>query len=240
MALILDVADLTKRFGRILAIDRVSLELHAGEILGLVGPNGAGKTTLFEVLAGRVSPDAGFVRLNGVDVTGRPTAVRCRLGIARTFQTPRPFPNMTVHENILVAAVHGGLKSDRDAAPEARGLMELAGLLVKQHELPRNLSFVENRLLELTRAMATNPAVLLVDEIGAGLTATEFLRVFRLVQAASSSGTGVIWVEHALRLMTHCVTRVVVLAHGQVQLQGKPAEVMASPELYHLYLGEEQ
>lgn len=240
MAVVLAVRDLKKQFGRIQAIDGVSLDLHGGEVLGLVGPNGAGKTTLFDLLTGAVRPDAGSIRLNGTEIAAQSTAMRCRLGIARTFQVPRPFANLTVYENILVAAVHGGPKREREAAPVVQEVMELTGLARKQHELPGALTFLDGKLVELARAMATDPRVLLLDEIGAGLTEAEFDRVFELVKVLSERGIGIIWVEHVLRMMTDCVTRVVVLAEGRVLLSGDPSEVMSAQELYQVYLGEEE
>jgi branched-chain amino acid transport system ATP-binding protein len=237
MAVVLTARDLRKDFGRIRAIDRVSLELEAGEILGLIGPNGAGKTTLFDLIAGAVAPDAGSVSLNGVDVTAQPTAVRCRSGISRTFQTPRPFPNLTVRENILVAAVHGGRKHGKEAGSQVQELMGLTGLTSKQDCLPGSLSILETRLLEFARAAATNPMVLLLDEIAAGLTEPELEQIATLVRTFSTRGTGIIWVEHVVRMMTHCVTRLVVLAQGRVLLWGAPSEVMAAQELYDVYLG---
>jgi branched-chain amino acid transport system ATP-binding protein len=239
MTVVLSIRHLTKSFGRIRAVDDVSLELHGGEILGLVGPNGAGKTTLFDLLMGDTSPDAGSVKLNSTEIAAHSTARRCRLGMSRSFQTPRPFPNLTVYESILVAAVHGASRSQRQAVPEAHRVMELTGLTSKQHQEPRALTFLDGKLLELARAIATNPQVLLLDEIGAGLTEPEFERIFHIVKTLSSHGTGIIWIEHALRMMTRCVTRLVVLAQGRILLAGEPADVMTTQELYDVYLGEE-
>jgi len=240
MTVVLTARDLTKHFGRIRAIDGVSLELEAGEVVGLIGPNGAGKTTLFDLLVGAARPDSGSVRLNGVEVTLQSSAMRCRSGISRTFQTPRPFPNLTVRENILVAAVHGGCMHEREAGTAVQGLMELTGLEWKRHELPASLSFLDSKLLEVARAAATNPTALLLDEIGAGLTESEFATISALVHTLSARGIGIIWVEHIVRMMTHYVGRLVVLVQGRVLLSGNPRDIMSSQELYDVYLGGQE
>lgn len=237
MAVVLTARDLTKHFGRIRALDGVSLELRAGEVLGLIGPNGAGKTTLFDLLGGAARPDSGTIDLNGADVTAQSAAMRCRSGISRTFQTPRPFRSLTVRENILVAAVHGGCMPERRAVSRVNELVELTGLSREQDALAGSLSFLGTKLLEIARAAATNPSALLLDEIGAGLTEPDFETVSALVQALSLQGIGIIWVEHLVRMMTHCVNRLVVLAQGRVLLSGDPRDVMSSQELYDIYLG---
>lgn len=239
MTEILTVRRLTKEFGRIRALDRVSFQVEYGELLGVVGPNGAGKTTLFNLLAGFSKPDAGTITLEGDNITGESPAARTRLGIGRTYQVPRPFPRLTVYENVLVAASHGAGLSQCEGRSKVHDLLELTGLAPRKTDFPGVLNSLERKMLELARALGTNPRLLLLDEIAGGVTEAEFHRVLRIVRELNERGITIVWVEHIPRMMTHGVERLLVLAQGRMLAVGKPREVMSKRKVEEVYLGRQ-
>lgn len=234
---LLQVTGVAKRFGRVVTARDVSFEVSAGEALGLVGPNGAGKTTLLDIVAGTLRADAGSVVLDGQDLTRLGAAARADLGIARSYQVPRPFAGLTVYENVLVGASfagrrHGG--SPRDRAWHALEVTELTGAA----DTPSgSLRLLDRKRLEVARALATGPRLLLLDEIAGGLTERELPQVVGLVRRLRDDGVAVVWIEHVLHALLDVVDRLLCLAAGEVIAQGDPHEVIRSPEVVEVYLG---
>jgi len=240
MTNILTANRLTKEFGRVRALDDVSFHVEEGEVLGLIGPNGAGKTTLFNVIAGSSRIDKGTIKLDGEDITRKSPSTRCRLGIGRTYQVPRPFETLTVYENVLVSAVHGAGRNQKEARSEVRGILELSGLAHRKSHFAKDLNVLERKLLELAKVLGSNPRLLLLDEIAAGLTEVDFQQVLKIVGQLRGKGRTVIWVEHIPRLMTQGVDRLLVLAEGKILASGKPGEVMSTQQVADVYLGRQQ
>jgi branched-chain amino acid transport system ATP-binding protein len=239
MTEILAVAHLTKEFGRVRALDRVSFAVEPGELLGLVGPNGAGKTTLFNLLTGGSKPDNGTIAFDGKNITGKSPAMRCRLGIGRTYQVPKPFPRLTVYENVLVGAAHGGGESLPEGRSKAHDILELTGLAHRKSHFPGALNSLECKLLELARALGTNPKLLLLDEIASGVTGSELRQVMGIVRKLHEKGITIVWVEHIPKMMTHGVERLMVLAEGRILASGKPRDVVSDQEVVDVYLGQQ-
>ena len=233
----LEGTTLSKRFGAFQVLKSVSLSVAAGETLGVVGPNGAGKTTLFGVLAGAFRPTDGRVLLDGSDVTAASAAWRCRLGIARTHQVPRPFLGMSVYENVLAAAVSGGGlggRAARDGGLEAR---RRGGPAAGVNGPAASLGLLDRKRLELARALATQPRVLLLDEIGGGLTEAELDVLVGLVRELKQDGMTIVWIEHILHALLRAIDRLVCMAEGQVIAEGEPRAVMADATVMRAYLG---
>jgi branched-chain amino acid transport system ATP-binding protein len=237
MRALLEVQGVSKRFGGLQALQDVSFDVGEGEIVGLIGPNGAGKTTLFNVVTGVYPPDAGRVRLRGEDVTGEPAHRLCRLGVARTFQISKPFVNLTVLQTVRIGALNRqpGMK-----AATARALEVLAqvGLGGKRGHLGRQLTVAERKRLELARALATGPALLLLDEVAAGLRPAEIHEMIALVRRISAGGVSVLIIEHVLEAVMRLSARIVVLNHGEVIAHGRPAELVKDARVIEAYLGE--
>ena len=237
MATLLQLDQVSKSYGALKVTDGLSLELGRGEALGIIGPNGAGKTTLFNLIAGNVLPDRGNVHFNGRDVTQLPPSVRCHLGIGRSYQVPHPFGGMTVFENVLVGATFGAGHSERDGTPIALDALQRTGLLAKANRLAGSLPLLDRKRLELARALATQPDLLLLDEIAGGLTEHEVAELIESIQDIRASGTSIIWIEHIVHALIAVVDRLLVLNFGKRLLEGNPAEVMASVEVQEIYLG---
>lgn len=224
-------------FGALHVLRGVDFSVRAGELVGVVGPNGAGKTTFFSILVGALQPDTGAVTFDGVEVAGLSMPTRCRRGLARTHQVPRPFAGMTVFENVLVAAENGG-GGHRDAAQQrAIEALRFTDMLPQSNRLADSLGLLDRKRLELSRALATNPKVLLLDEIGGGLTEGESARLLAMILALNERGISIVWVEHVVPLLTRAVTRLVCLHQGTIIANGSPAEVMADPAVAEAYLG---
>jgi branched-chain amino acid transport system ATP-binding protein len=233
----LEATGLRKSFGSLLVTDDVSLEARAGEALGIIGPNGAGKTTLFNLLTGRLRPDAGSVRLDGADVSREPPQRRCRRGLARTHQVPIPFLHLTAYENALVGASFG---RSRGGAPErAMRALELAGLAPLCERPARTLGLVERKRLELARALAADPLVLLLDEVAGGLTDAESAELCAVLGDIRAAGVALVWVEHAVHALAGFVDRLLALDRGRVLAVGAPGEVLADAAVQATYLGGE-
>lgn len=234
---ILAIEDVHQQFGALKVLTGVSVEVPEGQALGVVGPNGAGKSTLLDIVAGGRRPDRGRIHLAGHDVTSASAGRRARLGVGRTYQVPRPFPAMTVFENALVAAVRGGGLRRHAAYDAAYAALARAGLAVKADVTARHLTLLERKRLELARALATQPSVLLLDEIAGGLTEPETDALIATITGVHAAGTTIVWVEHIMRALTRVVERVVCLADGRLLFDGTPAGMMADAQVRRAYLG---
>ncbi len=239
---LLEGEGITKRFGGLIALNNVNFGVDRGEILGLIGPNGAGKTTLFNVISGALSSTSGVVKYEGKTITGLKPHKICRLGIARTFQIPKPFPNMTVFENVFAAACFGCHKDQgfTHVKPELDQLLKKFGLAEKSAILTSRLPAFEQRLLEIVRALSTKPRLLLLDEAMAGLNPTELTQMLEVVQELrDSGGTTLFMIEHNMRVMMEAADRIMVLDHGMKIAEGTPEEVAENADVIEAYLGED-
>lgn len=234
---LLRLQNLFKRYGALVVTDGVSLAVDRGEIVGILGPNGAGKTTLFNIIAGTVRADKGYVEFAGDDITKVGTAERCKLGISRSFQVPHPFNGMTVFENILVGAAFGRAAED----PEAHALrvMEITGMKGKANQLAGSITLLERKRLEMARALATEPELLLLDEIAGGLTERECQSLLSAIRDVHASGVTIVWIEHVVHALLSVAQRLVVLNFGKIIADGSPDEVMNSKAVKSVYLGED-
>lgn len=239
---VLEVRDVVKRFGGLVALRGVSLRLYERELLGLIGPNGSGKTTLFNIITGFLRPDSGRVFYRGVDITGRPPHEIARIGVVRTFQIVRPFLGMTVLENVLTALYmrHGILSRapERDLVREAREILASVGLEARESLRAESLTHGEKKKLEIARALALRPRVLLLDEPTGGLSSRETEEILDLVRSVNRGGVSVILIEHNMRAVMSVSERVVVLSNGVVIAEGSPREVVSNQEVVRAYLGE--
>ena len=240
----LRVSKLVKRFGAVIAVNNVSVRITQGEIVGLIGPNGSGKTTLVNLVSGFYKPDAGRIIFEGVDVTKKGPDERLKLGIARTFQIPRVISNMTALQNVTYAVIGSRRFREKkmtltEAAAEALYYLDIFGLLRKRDVLCRDLALYELRLLELARALATNPKFLMVDEAMAGLNPAEADSVAKLVQRLREEfKLTIVWVEHVLRVIMRSVERVLVMNEGRLIADGTPQEVTRDARVVKAYMGE--
>ncbi len=237
MTPLLRVRGVTKTFGGVAANVDISFDVVPGEILGLIGPNGAGKTSLFNVISGEVSPDQGDVRLDGRVISGLGPLACARAGVARTFQVVRSFDSMTVLENVMVGAFARGARP-REAMRAAQDVLEFVGLGARADAPAHQLTPPEKRRLEIARALATRPRLLLLDEMLTGLTPTEAAGGVALIRAVRDGGVTVVMVEHVMEVVLPLVDRAVVLNLGRVLMQGSPAEVVRHPDVIRAYLGD--
>jgi len=235
---ILSVSGISKRFGGLRALDNVSFELPAGRIMGLMGPNGAGKTTLVNVICGFYKPDAGTIKFKGQDITRLSTHKVCRLGIARTYQIPQPFGDLTALQNVTVAAMYGRGLGQSAAREKAPGALELTDLSDKQHILAKDMATITLKRLEVARALATDPTLLLVDEAAAGLNETELPRMLEILENIRQTGITIILIEHVMKVMREAVDTIFVIDEGAPIAYGKPDEVMKDKQVIKRYLGE--
>lgn len=235
--MILELQNIEKSFGALKVADNISLQLQRGEALGIIGPNGAGKSTLFGLISGALKPSSGRVRLDGTDITGLTAQARCLAGIGRSHQIPLPFEKLTVFENVLTAACFGQNKSEHQSADHAVAVLRQTGLLAKANQLGGTLTLLDRKRLEMARALATAPRLLLLDEIAGGLTEGECKSLVETIRAIHQSGTTIIWIEHIVHALTAVVSKLIVLNFGRKIAEGAPAEVMASREVGDIYLG---
>ncbi|MGH7324627.1 MAG: ABC transporter ATP-binding protein [Candidatus Rokuibacteriota bacterium] len=236
-AALLELRGVAKAFGSLRVLDGLTLGVHEAEALGVIGPNGAGKTTALNIMIGRLRPDAGAVLLDGRDVTRMAPHARCQAGIALTHQIPHPFEAMTVYENVLVGATYGRGLSEREARAGAFEALELAGLAGQADVRAGTLSLVERKRLELGRALATAPRVLLLDEIAGGLGEGEIQEVVQVIGIVRARGVAIVWIEHIVHALRAVVDRLVAMDFGRTLMDGPPDAVMASPEVQRVYLG---
>jgi branched-chain amino acid transport system ATP-binding protein len=239
IAPILALENISKRFGAIVIADSIDLTLNRGEALGIIGPNGAGKTTLFGIISGTVAPDCGRVLYGGNDITRASPARRCIMGIGRSFQIPLPFVGMSVFENLVVASAFGARRRERDSYQSCMEILERCRLADKANRPAGSLTLLDRKRLELARAMATDPALLLLDEVAGGLTEHECRALVELVGDVRRSGVSIIWIEHVVHALVAGVDRLLVLYNGAFIADGDPATVIRSPQVAEIYLGIE-
>jgi branched-chain amino acid transport system ATP-binding protein len=237
MAPILVLENISKRFGAVVVADGIGLTLKEGEALGIIGPNGAGKTTLFGMATGTVAPDSGRVLYYGEDITRLAPERRCRLGLARSFQIPQPFSGMTVFENVVVAAAFGAGEREAAVYDRCAALLDRCGMLDKANQRAGGLTLLDRKRLELARALATKPRVLLLDEVAGGLTEHECTALVTLIKDVRGSGISIIWIEHVVHALLAAVDRLLVLHGGKIIAEGDPQKVIRSPQVAEIYMG---
>ncbi len=235
--MILAATGIHKRFNALVVLDDVDFAVARNEAVGIVGPNGAGKTTLLAILAGAFQPNAGAVTFRGADVTALPAQRRCRQGRGRTHQIPRPFGGMTVFENVFVAAAHGASLPQADAYDEAIASLELCGMTAVANRRAETLGLLDRKRLELARALASKPALLLLDEIGGGLSEAEASELVDTILELRRRDIGIVWIEHIVHILLQVVQRLVCMDAGRVIANGDPRAVMADPNVIKAYLG---
>ena len=235
---LLALEQVSKRFGAIVVANRIDLALAPGEALGIIGPNGAGKTTLFGMISGTLAPDGGRVVYAGRDITHLPPAQRCALGIGRSFQIPQPFSGMSVFENLVVAAAFGGGRRERDAYESCMAILTRCGLAGKANRLAGSLTLLDRKRLELARTLASDPKVLLLDEVAGGLTEHECRDLIALIGEIRRSGVSIVWIEHVVHALLASVDRLLVLHNGAFIADGEPRAVIKRPQVAEIYLGQ--
>ncbi|RUX76136.1 ABC transporter ATP-binding protein [Mesorhizobium sp. M7A.F.Ca.US.006.04.2.1] len=237
--MILRLENVSKSFGALKVADSVTVSVPRGEALGIIGPNGAGKSTLFNLITGNLFANEGRIEFLGRDVTRAPAMERVRMGVGRSFQIPQPFEGLTVFENLLTAAAFGRGGREAEMVEDCAGILEATELLRKANFVAGSLSLLDRKRLELARALATGPALLLLDEIAGGLTERECKALVATIRAIHARGTTIIWIEHVLHALNSVVERLLVLDFGRVIGIGAPDEIMASKAVREIYLGLE-
>ena len=237
--MILSLKEVSKSFGSLKVTDDVTFDVPEGQALGIIGPNGAGKSTLFNLVTGNVAPDSGTIRFRGEDVTRVPAMQRCLDGIGRSFQIPQPFDNLTVFENLLVAATHGRRRTEGEVGEDCARILERTELLPVANAPAGGLPLLQRKRLEMARALATDPRLLLLDEIAGGLTEGECVALVETIRAVHAEGVTIVWIEHVLHALTSVVERLLVLDFGRLIAIGAPEEIMARQDVKEIYLGIE-
>lgn len=237
MPVLLELAAVSKSYGALKATDNLSLTVAEGEALGVIGPNGAGKSTMFNLITGDVAPDGGRVTFAGTDITALPAHARSRLGIGRSYQIPQPFTNMTVFENLLVGAIFGGRQRERDSYERCAQVLEMTELINRANVPARTLTLLQRKRLELARALALNPKLLLLDEIAGGLTEHETHALIDTIRAIHARGTTIVWIEHIVHALVSIASRLVVMNFGQKLAEGPPQTVIADARVKEVYMG---
>ncbi len=236
---LLELDAVCKSFGKVVVADNLSLAVGEADLVGIVGPNGAGKSSLFGLIAGDLAPSSGHIRFAGKGVTKADAAARCRLGIGRTFQVPKPFGAMTVFENVLVAVQQGGGLRGRSSYAAAVEVLERTGLAADVNLPAERLRLLSRKRLEVARAIATRPKLLLLDEVAGGLTDPEVAQLAGIVRAISAEGIAIIWIEHVVHALTATVGRLLCLSGGLIIGDGEPEAVLAMPAVREVFLGTE-
>jgi branched-chain amino acid transport system ATP-binding protein len=239
MSIILELHNVSKSFGALLVCDNISASLKAGEALGILGPNGAGKTTLLNLIAGDLPVSSGRIVFQGQDITHLSPAKRCHLGIGRTYQIPRPFIGMTVLENVLVGVAYGYNQREKDSYDISYEILKQTGLLARCNVVAGNLRLLGRKRLELARALATQPSLLLLDEIAGGLTDHEVYELLEVITEIRAKGVTIIWIEHIVHALVSSVDRIMAINFGVKLTEGNPKEVVDSPEFQEIYFGVE-
>jgi branched-chain amino acid transport system ATP-binding protein len=239
MTNLLRVQGVARSYGALKAIDDLSFSVSKGEALGILGPNGAGKSTLFNLIAGDVAPSAGSIRFDERDITHLPSYKRCRLGIGRSYQIPQPFGRMTVFENVLAAATFASGRRESECYDSSVETLERTGLLAKSNVIAEQLTLLERKRLELSRALATKPTLLLLDEIAGGLTDGECQELLKTINLVKQSGVSIIWIEHVVHVLISFVDRLLVINFGKYLAEGEPHAVMSDPAVQEVYMGIE-
>ncbi|MGH7072973.1 MAG: ABC transporter ATP-binding protein [Stellaceae bacterium] len=234
---LLRLSRISKRFGAVVVASELDFAVERGTAVGIIGPNGAGKTTLFGMITGTVQPDSGEVTFAGENITRLSPARRCHLGVARSFQIPQPFTGMTVFENTMVAASFGPRLAERAAQIHCMAILERCGLAPKANRLAGALTLLDRKRLELARALAANPKLLLLDEVVGGLTEHECAVVIDLIRTVREAGVTIVWVEHVVHALIAVVDRLAVLHGGRFIADGAPRTVIESPNVRQIYLG---
>jgi branched-chain amino acid transport system ATP-binding protein len=234
MTTLLELRNVSKAFGQVVVADDLSYSLDSGEVLGVVGPNGAGKTSMLNLISGTLRQDAGAILLDGRDITRMPAHARARAGIGRTFQIPRPFSGMTVFENVLVGTA--GV-SPGEALARAVEALTLAGLIGRANAIAGSLPLLDRKRLDLARALAMRPRLLMLDEIAGGLTEPEVELLIATIRRLKGEGLAIIWIEHIVQALVSVVDRLMATNYGKKVLEGEPRAVMADPEVQSVYLG---
>ena len=237
MAALLELNAVSKSYGALKAVDTVSLAIENGEALAVIGPNGAGKTTLFNLITGDVAPTAGRILFDGSDMTAMPPHARSRLGIGRSYQIPHPFANMSVFENLLVGAIFGGRATERESYTRCSDVLNVTGLYAKANMPARTLTLLQRKRLELARALAIRPKLLLLDEIAGGLTEHECGELVKTIKEIHARGTTIVWIEHIVHALVSVASRLIVMNFGQILAQGDPHAVMAEARVREVYMG---
>ena len=236
---LLEARGLSKSFGALRVLQDISFDVRGGEVLGILGPNGAGKTTLFNLISGDIRNDTGGLVFAGERLVGQPPYVRCRIGIGRTYQIPRPYVGMTTFENLLVAASFGGGRSEAESYALCAQILRDCELTDKANRSAGALTLLDRKRLELARALASSPKLLLLDEIAGGLTDEEGKALVQLIRRIRDRGVTIVWIEHVLHALLAVADRIMVLNFGEKIAEGSPDEVIANPEVRRVYLGIE-
>jgi branched-chain amino acid transport system ATP-binding protein len=237
MAALLELNDVSKSYGALKAVDAVTLAVAHGEALAVIGPNGAGKTTLFNLITGDVAPTHGRVVFAGGDMTAMAPHARSRLGIGRSYQIPHPFANMTVFENLLVGSIFGGRATERESYQRCSEVLKITGLYSRANVPARMLTLLQRKRLELARALALQPKLLLLDEIAGGLTEYECGELVKTIKDIHARGATIVWIEHIVHALVSVASRLIVMNFGQILAQGNPHEVMADARVREVYMG---
>ncbi len=237
MTVLLQLSGVSKLYGALKAVDNVNVAVEDGEALAVIGPNGAGKTTLFNLITGEVAPTNGRIDFAGADMTALAPHARSRLGIGRSYQIPHPFANMSVFENLLVGAIFGGGMTERASYQRCSDVLKVTGLYEKANVAARTLTLLQRKRLELARALAIQPKLLLLDEIAGGLTEYECGELVKTIKAIHAHGTTIVWIEHIVHALVSVASRLIVMNFGQILAQGDPREVMAEPRVREVYMG---
>ncbi|HEX9643077.1 MAG TPA: ABC transporter ATP-binding protein [Acidimicrobiia bacterium] len=237
---VLELRGISKSFGALKVIDDLTLHVEEGEAVGIVGPNGAGKTTMFNLISGELLPDAGSIEFDRLVIISNPSYLRARRGIGRTFQIPQPFNGLTVFENVVVGYSFGNVDAGGEGHEQCAEILRATGLLPRANDAAGTLTLLERKRLELARALATGPRVLLLDEIAGGLTEHEVDELVELIRSIRAGGVSIVWIEHVVNALLAVVDRLVAIHYGRNLIEGNPHEVMSSPQVREVYLGIEE